>query len=282
MGLAGVGMKLGKTALNGFRANGMLRQGIENTFNGAVQAGKSILHSNEPMNTIKGFGSSVASGAGRFAQGAKNTAESMMDKAGNAVNAAAAKAGMPNLGETIKGNMPDIGAAFDNMASTAKGAVAQGEKVASQMASSAKAKVDGLGDKTVAFGKDIKENYGFYAKKALTADREDWGTKKFERLGMNVGDTSDEAIRNMSKAQLAKSMFLNNNGTISKSSVAIAGLGAVGAAGAGISAVTPSFSLDGAGKGKTGALIGASVGYSMGGRASDAFKGAALGYLAGR
>lgn len=260
MGLVGVGIKMGKTALNGFKANGMLRQGIENTFNGAIQTGKSILHSNQAVNTIKGFSGPATAKAGNFAQGAMNTASGMMNKAGNAVNSAAAKAGIPNLGATIKGSMPDIGAI---------------ETKASELGRDIK-------NYATRTGKNIKDNYGLYTKKALTADREDWGTKKFERLSITVGDTSDEAIRNMSKTQLAKSMFLNNNGTISKSSIAIAGLGAVGAAGVGISAVTPSFNLDGAGKGKTGALIGASVGYSMGGHASDAFKGAALGYLAGR
>ena len=353
-----LGINLGKTAMKGFEADGLLRKGFESAWDGTIKAGQSILHSNEPMNAIRGMGKSAMENAGKFAQGAKNTAEEMMKQAGEKVNEAAAKAGIPDLGASIQNAGDELGSKIAGMGEgayryaqqvapetvkAAEDVAAAGKKlgeevaeniskkadelhlnkkgfedaadVAKEMAGNAKVKFSGLGktakskfsgftddakenasrvgedakgyasnmrDRAAAFGKDIRDNYGLYAKKAITADREDWGTKKFERLGMTVGDTSDEAIRNMSKSQLAKSMFLNNNGTISKSSVAIAGLGAVGAAGLGLKAVTPSFSLDGSGKGKTGALIGASVGYSMGGHASDAFKGAALGYLAGR
>lgn len=358
MGLIGAMGALGKTAMKGFKADGLLRKGFENAFDGTIKAGQSILHSNEPLNAIKGLSKTAIDAAGKFAKEAESTASNMMKEAGEYVNKAAAEAGIPDIGASMQKAGDELGSKIAGMGEgaykyaqqvapetmkAAEEAAKTGRKigdkisekiskqadalnlnergfndaadVAKEMANNARAKVSGLGkeageyadkatkgardyvsgvsqdaqgyasqigDRVSAFGKDIRENGGLYAKKALTADIDSWGTKKFERLGMKVGDTSDEAIRNMSKSQLAKSMFLNSNGTVSKSNVALAGLGAVGVAGMGIKAVTPDLNISGGGKGKTGALIGASVGYSMGGHASDAFKGAALGYLAGR
>ena len=95
-------------------------------------------------------------------------------------------------------------------------------------------------------GKDVSGAFRKGVNHAMTYDMENWGSGKYKRLGMEIGQTADS----MTKGQIAKSMFLNDNGTISKTRTAMAGIGAigagVGAVGAIGSAITPDF---GGGKG---------------------------------
>ena len=151
MGLIKAIGALGKTAMKGFEADGLLRKGFESAWDGTVKAGQSILHSNEPLNGIKGMSKSAMESAGKFAQGARNTAEGMMKQAGEKVNQAAAKAGIPDLGVSIQNAGDELGSKIAGMG---EGAYNYAQKVAPQAVKAAE-NVAATGKK---LGEEVAEN----------------------------------------------------------------------------------------------------------------------------